>query len=65
MDKFKKNIAEYDFITEGKQITHEEEMIVRKAGPDHIMHEERANVELSDDFLVTKCRKFIKSKGRV
>lgn len=64
MDSFKKNIEEYDFIIDGKQITHEEKVLVREPDENMVMHEKITNAEITDEFIVTKCRKFKKSKGR-
>ena len=64
LDQVKRNISEYDFITDGKQLTHSEKVVLRTPGPDMVMRVECTDAEMTDELLVTKCKKFIKSKGR-
>ena len=53
----KKNISEYEFITDGIQRTHDEENINRD-DPDY----DEDNLEITDEFIVTKCKKFFKKE---
>ena len=60
MDNFLKVIDQYDFITDGKQTTHEAKVLHRYTGPDRVVIEEVNTEEVVDEFTVTKCRKYIK-----
>ena len=60
MDQFTKLIDQYDFITDGKQITHEARVLHRYTGPDRVVQEEINVEEVVDEFTVTKCKKFVK-----
>lgn len=59
MDIPKRNISEYDFITDGSQKTHTEK---NEDNDDPLYQGEL--IEVVDEFLVTKCKKFFKKEPK-